>query len=209
MRTPGFAANDGLDAPPRALPAIPGVDLERTVERVAAWGGSPNRYRHVLGAALDAAERSPAVGIVRATAVLAAWRAGVVRMRTEALRVATDVPAALAEAALTLRPGQLAEFLEAQAVSPFLHPGVGPVIARIGGFRGLGGVWLAPPRSPEPVDIDAFTVHSGDELWLLRVDVFGARLAPVDTAPPSAGRPDAVAATADDSYLVTIRLEGA
>lgn len=209
MRVAGFAANDGLEAAPRALPPIAGIDLESTVDRVAAWGGSPNRYRHVLGTALDTAPDGMSAGEVRSTAALAAWRSGVLRMRPEALRVVADLPVPVAEAALTLRPGRLAEFLAAQSASPFGHPDVGPLIARVGGFRGLGGTWFAPPRDAAPVDVDAFTVRSGDELWLVRADVFGARLVPVDAPPTSSGRPTVVASTSADSYLVTIHRDTA
>ena len=201
MIVAGHVANVGLAADETALPTIDGVDLAATVDRVSGWGGDPGLYTRFLAAGLSA---SADATDARRIGVIAGWRAGVLALRSEALSSAAAAQPAAVAAALGIAETQVAEFLAAQAVDRFGMPSSSGVVARIGGFRGFGGPWIAPPASPRFVGDGVIEVDCGAEVWQIVADVFCARLEQVEHASASIEVGTATVETSDDSYLVTI-----
>ena len=136
-----------------------------------------------------------------AAAQVAAWRAGVALYRLSALARCRSLKPNVAGLALGL-PGFKASFLSAKArdalvdallADPWLDPAAGAppvktslqIVARVGAFRGFGGLFLAPPTVTAPEG--QFVVSDGDDHWLRFADRFGASLQRV-TAPPT-GQP--------------------
>ena len=111
-----------------------------------------------------------------------AWRCGLAHYRTDALAILAALPAPLAGRVLELPdPAKLAEALFRMAVDPWhdpRQPAHAPrltQVARIGGFRGFGGVFLAPPT----VTLIDGEFHARDGnaeggIWRLCADAFGA-----------------------------------
>lgn len=205
MIVAGHEANAGIEPRVTTLPAVPGLDLEATVERVGGWGGDEALYCYFLGRALvEAPERDAAAA--RVIAVVAGWRAGVVALRQEALGHLAQLDPETAAAALGMDSGQLAEFTAAQPADPFWAPGQLGVVARIGGFRGVGGPWIAPPTSAHLTADGTVAIACGDDLWVAHADAFGCRLGRVDALPPAAANTAwPVAEVSSMSYLVTLR----
>jgi hypothetical protein len=116
---------------------------------------------------------------------VAAWRCGMAHYREGALRAVADLPDALARAALDLPAGfsaskdRLLETLADRwrrpetAGEPYGPSGLA-IVARAGGFRGFGGIFVAPP--------EVFTLHGtlyafdSESCWSLHADLFGATL---------------------------------
>lgn len=214
---PLHLVNQRLVLSDEPLPTTTAVDLALSASRIHDRHGAAAgaRYRHFLGRAV-AAEPAAGRDDLLTCAALAAWRAGALGFRTDALRrldlalAAATNPAALA-AALGLGEGGLAPFAELQRASRFGWPGLhapGELLAVIGGFRGLFGPWLAPPVAVRPGEGPGTflirtraggTVAGGTaaaEVWLLSVDVFGhtlVRLA-ADEGADGAGDPATAAA---------------
>ena len=211
-RRAGHVVDDGVlvdgSAPPRLAP---GLDADLAERNTGEWGGDVARWRHVLGAALAAqrATSRPEDGH-RDLAALAAWRSGVVGLRADALRWldlalaggGDDRPAPeAAAAALGLDPAHLDAFVSGQRDDPFAWPPgrPGDLIARVGGFRGLGGPWQARPQWTTPLDEPGAHVlwvdpeplgdgpRAGSELWRLDADVFGHRLVLLTPDAPAGG----------------------
>lgn len=235
IRGPGQAVNDGLPQQSVSMPEVSDFDIELSIRNVESWGGDTALYRRFLSLALAADD---AVGVtdgplphtVLGLAALAAWRSGALDLRQDALgRLAEALGSgsiqrpALASA-LGLAPSELDDFASAQTESPFGWPARGGddvVIARIGGFRGLGGPWTAPPLKAEPGEHDGrFVITLTDgERWQLDADIFGStlkRLAPDPADAPTTDPPGrAVASGAwpthlavfDTSYLAWLVLE--
>lgn len=207
---PTAAANAGDTAATASLDdMLPDLVLEETVTRVRDWGGNPRRYRLALSRGLDALGGDADPADVRSLAAVAGWRAGVLDLRDDALARAVGLPAAAAARTLGLAAENLDWFLTAHYEDRFAWPDqkVGDVIARVGGFRGLGGSWIVHPREAAALGDGRFRVICGDESWIIRADVFGASLTPADveqaTAPAvTGGAVDAVVSIA--SYLVDL-----
>ena len=144
---PRHAANDGLVVGELVLQPVAGLDLEATVDRVGEWGGGRALYATLLASSLATLDE-PDAATVRSIAAIAGWRAGVIDLRREALARAEDVPGSTAAAALAIHPAELGWVLEHQATDRYAYPGSGPLIATVGGFRGFGGPWPAPPLDP-------------------------------------------------------------
>ena len=125
-----------------------------------------------------------------AAAQVAAWRAGLAHYRRSALQVARTLPARVAVAALgepEIRPPALPQ-LEAALARLYDDPWLTPaqalngqtgerhmqLVARVGAFRGFGGLFLAPPKVSGPGG--QFLVDDGQGQWLLNADRFGATL---------------------------------
>lgn len=205
----GHAVDVGVAPVDTPLAEVDGVALEPTVARVQRFGGHPGRYRAAVGRGLTAGGR----GQLRALAVVAGWRSGVLGLRAESLDV-LSTPEALdptvAAAVLGLDPDDLGDVVDAQRADPLAWPGAPDLVARVGGFAGLGGWWLAPPLAALPVGPGRLAVITADDLlWWVEVDVFGARLEPDHdatadrtTTDPDAGLRGLVSA---DSYLLEIR----
>ena len=135
-----------------------------------------------------------------AAAQVAAWRAGLAQYRQSALARCRSLKPNVAGLALGL-PGFKASFLSAKGrdalldallADPWLDPAAGApsrtalrIVARVGAFRGFGGLFMAPPMVACPEG--QFVVSDGDEQWLLFADHFGANWQRV-AAPPT-GKP--------------------
>lgn len=237
IRRPGQAVNDGLQLQAAAAPTVHGFDVEQSIRNVESWAGDSTLYRHFLSQALAADDAAggtdgPLPHTVLTLAALAAWRSGTLDLRQDALARFREalgsgsVPRAALASAVGLRPSELDDFASAQAESPFGWPARGDgdvVIARVGGFRGLGGAWTAAPLTGEHGDSEGrFVITLTDgERWQLDADIFGTSLSrlPTDSASgPAAdavGRPDASGAwptrlvVFDTSYLAWLVLEKA
>ncbi|GEL99095.1 hypothetical protein [Cellulomonas terrae] len=152
------------------------VASARTVERSAD--------RALLADLLAAAPASRDADELRATVLVATWRAGAVRFRSAALAAAAGLPAPLAVAALGLPPGTEARpVLDAHAVDRWWWPGQSQatgVLRRVGGFRGFGGPWLAVPRVSSGAPWGCH-VRTDDECWAVLADVHGSAVVRLDS----------------------------
>lgn len=197
IRRAGHVVNDTLGPPGDSpLPVLKGFDTALASDNVISWGGDAELYRRFFATsiALDRSESSteqPLPHTVLTLASLAAWRSGVLDLRQDALGRLSEalesgsVTASVLASALGLQAGELPDFVSYQAESPFgwLARGSGDVvIARVGGFRGLGGPWTAPPARAEATSADGeFLITLSDgELWRLEADIFGTRLSRAD-----------------------------
>lgn len=113
---------------------------------------------------------------------LAAWRAGLAHAREGALSVACTLPPSLAGTALGLpiastrdRDRMIDRLVADRWADPLLPPDAPRqlrVVAEIGGFRGLGGPFVRPPRV---VMADAGLVaFDGESAYTVAADRFGA-----------------------------------
>ncbi|WP_431803025.1 potassium transporter Kef [Microbacterium sp. bgisy203] len=211
-----------------ALPPGTVVDLELARENVARLGGDAARFTARCAAVDAAVGDGPFSGdpeTARALVTLAAWRAGLVAMRDEALRHLEtlrrrgDAERAAAAAALGLEVAQLDVFAERQASDRFFWPGrdaANGFVCAVGGFAGFGGAWTGIPDAwralPDVPDGGAFAIHADDHWWRLDADAWGAYLTrlPDGAEPPRVPRgPGAVrggVVLLPDSYLAWIRV---
>ncbi|GEK20773.1 hypothetical protein [Cellulomonas xylanilytica] len=154
------------------------VASARTVERSADTA--------VVADLLAAAPPTDDVDHLRATVLVATWRAGAVRYRAAALAAAARLPAPLAVAALGLAPGtDPGPVLDAHTADPWWWPGreqAAGVLRRVGGFRGLGGPWLAVPQvSAGATDAGlGCRVRADGECWAVLADVHGGAVVRLD-----------------------------
>ncbi len=106
-----------------------------------------------------------------------AWRSGLAHYRTGALAAADQLPTELVEAALQIpAPQSWAEWRDALNASRWpgsLVEATG-VLAKVGAFRGFGGVFLEPPTLAT-CDGDLIA-RSGGDAWTICADLFGATL---------------------------------
>ena len=108
-----------------------------------------------------------------------AWRAGLAHFRESALAVANALPADLAVLAVG-GAGDVswAQLRERMQGNPWCDPGqseVSPqlrVAAKVGGFRGFGGLFPEPPKVA--ASEGQFLVRSRDQVWAVAADHFGA-----------------------------------
>jgi len=127
----------------------------------AAREGDPRAWRRRLVAAASEPSvallaRTDPTPTLRDLGAIAAWRSGVVRVRSAALEAALRVPEPAALAALDLTaadaPAGLGALLDRQRAEPWWWPtvpatrGEARVRRRLGGFRGTGGPWVRLPR---------------------------------------------------------------
>ena len=207
---PSVTANAGDTAAIASLDeAIADAALEATVSRVRDWGGDPRRYRLALRRGLPALGTDADSADVRSLAAVAGWRAGVLDLREDALARAVGLPAAAVAATLGLAAERLEWFLAAHSADRFAWPDqrVGDVIARVGGFRGLGGSWIVRPTEAAVLGDGRFRVICGDESWIIRADVFGASLSraePGQATVPGVAREGVEAVVSTASYLVDL-----
>jgi len=136
---------------------------------------------------LAAAPPTDDVDHLRATILVATWRAGAVRFRAAALAAAAALPAPLAVAALGLAPGTApGAVLDAHAADPWWWPGreqAPGVLRRVGGFRGFGGPWLAVPRVSSGATEAGLGCHvrADGECWAVLADLHGSAVVRLDT----------------------------
>lgn len=201
---PGLA-NTGRDGG-----LLPPADLDVVTANVAAWGGHVGLFHQVLAAGLGVPGAAPSV---RAVVVVAGWRAGVLGLREEALRLLPTVPRAVAAAALGFSADSIPAFVEAQHHDPYWWPWRAAHRGRVlsaGGFQGLGGTWVSPPEQVGWGAVSGrWVVSADDRWWQLEADVFGASLVPWrdgDAVVAGSGTdPAGVLITCSpDSYLVTL-----
>ena len=196
---PRHLVNESLVLTDEPLPET-SVNLALSATRIQERHGDAAgaRYRHFIGRALAAQPRAGRDDLLT-LAALAAWRAGALAFRTDALRrldlalAGGSTPLSAVAAALGLGEGGVAPFTQLQRTSRFGWPGLhapGELLAVIGGFRGLYGPWLAPPAAalagdrPGTFLIRTGTAGAGAEEWQLTADVFGHTLVrlPADEA---------------------------
>ncbi len=182
-----------LAAAPRA---VAGSLTNALYNLSATPGARPEQWLSLMAAAGDAC---PDVETLLAAGPVAAWRAGLAHLRAGALKTAQTLPPAVARAALGLPDGSepLETVLAGLAADPWWEPSsAGPlpaaarrigVAARVGAFRGFGGLFLRPPIVAAAGE--HFLVSDGEDSWLLVADVWGAtfhRAAGLPTSrPPS------------------------
>jgi hypothetical protein len=221
IRRPGHSVNASVAREPVPLPAVAGLDLELAVANVARWGGDTGLFGTSLGAGLAAGSRVRETAAVQDLAAVAAWRAGVIGLRKDALRAASScLDAGLADAvgATLGMPGtDVAGFVEGQRTDRFFWPawqhlGRAYLLARIGGFAGLGGPWLAHPGDVIAAGEGRWLVEVGEELWAVDADLFGHSVSlaaddPADTGDP--GDPGIRVVSVPTSYLLEVVREAA
>lgn len=222
IRRPGHSVNASVAREQVTLPAVAGLDLDLAVANVARWGGDTGLFGTSLGAGLAAAPDVPEAAAVQDLAAVAAWRAGVIGLRTDALRAASScLDAGLADAvgATLGMPGtDVAAFVEGQRTDRFFWPawqhlGRAYLLARLGGFAGLGGPWLAHPGDVIAAGEGRWLVEVGDELWEVDADLFGHSVSlaaddPADTGDP-VGTPGVRVVSVPTSYLLEVVREAA
>jgi hypothetical protein len=111
---------------------------------------------------------------------VAAWRSGLAHLRVSALAVAELLPPDIAAAAVCGRDGGDWQTIRARlSRDVWFDPGTtnepapGPrVVREIGAFRGLGGLFLLPPRIAAADG--GWLVCSAEQHWYVTVDTFGA-----------------------------------
>jgi hypothetical protein len=212
IRRAGHVVNDALGpAGASQLPVIEGFDTALASDNVVSWGGDRELYRRFFATSIDldrseSSTEQPLPHTVLTLGSLAAWRSGVLDLRQDALGRLSEalesgsVAAPVLASALGLQAGELPDFVRYQAESPFGWPARGSgdvVIARVGGFRGLGGPWTAPPARAEATSADGeflITLTDG-ELWRLEADIFGTRLSRAAGGLEHAGDPEPARAT--------------
>lgn len=215
IRRPGHSVNASVARRPGGLPAVTGLDLELAEANVARWGGDTGLFRTSLAAALSSGPL-PEAAAVQDLAAVAAWRAGVIGLRKDALRAASScLDAGLVDAvgATLGMPGtDVAGFVEGQRTDRFFWPawqqlGRAYLIARIGGFAGLGGPWLAHPGDVIAASEGRWLVEVGEELWAVDADLFGHSVSlagddPADTGDP--GTAGVRVVSVPTSYLLEV-----
>ncbi|GAA4167701.1 hypothetical protein [Gryllotalpicola koreensis] len=226
---PGHSIDAGeTDAATPPVPAVAGLDVGASVQRVVTWGGDRARYLRALGRALAAVPglADDRAGFTDAAAV-AGWRAGTLGLRADALsRIERALssslpgqasgPAPALAAALGLPGGTdatraaraaLAAFAAGQHADRFHWPGWeagGYVLARLGGFIGLGGPWQEPPIDPEPLGPGRWRVTVAGHPWHIECDLFGHVISPETLAAVDETPGRAELAVSAYSYLAIV-----
>ncbi|MFD7075049.1 hypothetical protein ACFV9G_12635 [Nocardioides sp. NPDC059952] len=227
IRRPGHSVNASVQLGAASLRSVPGLDLDLAAANVARWGGDQGLYATFLAAGLAApsadAHRGTSVNdpvLVRDLAAVAAWRAGVIGLRTDALRAVSDLSdAGIADAVgatLGMPSTDVAGFAEGQRTDRFFWPAWqhldrAYLLARIGGFAGLGGPWLAHPGDVIAAGEGRWLVEVGEELWQVDADLFGhsASLASDDPVDSDAGTAGIRVVSVPTSYLLEVVREAA
>ncbi|MGC3999533.1 MAG: hypothetical protein QM767_19660 [Anaeromyxobacter sp.] len=163
------------DAPGRVAAAVTNALLHLG----DAPAARPAQWMSELGALARRCEGPEA--LLRAGQVLA-WRAGLAHYRASALAVWETLPEPLARATLGLPPDAPfeREALRAGLRDPWAVPGAPApeaaprVVATVGGFRGLGGPFLAPPRLVAAGG--SIWASDGEAVHTVHADAFGHTL---------------------------------
>lgn len=206
----------GQDLPADAvLPAVPGLDLEVSLANMARWGGDKQRYVTALSTVVEA---DPSLTAdprqFREFAAVAAWRAGVIGMRTVALHAIQHLAPGHAKSLgslLGLLTDQVGSFASGQREDRFYWPAwrtdYAFLIARVGGFVGFGGPWQSPPRAVELLAPGHWLVTADGSTWNVDVDIFGhaiTRTDPSQSQAPSTEKASAALRTRATSYLLDV-----
>ncbi len=157
----------------------------------ATPGGRPGEWIDRLDRVIAAG--APIDEVWRAGQV-AAWRCGAAGYRPGALAVASTLSPAVLRAALGATPTDLPRLLADPWFDPSADPGsasVGttdtsavPASVRVGGFRGFGGPFVAPPVLS--VEDDIVVADDGAERWFVLADAFGTALVRAGPRPGTA-----------------------
>jgi hypothetical protein len=164
----------------RFVAQAPGVVLPRLCNALHQLATTPGARPSEWCAALVAlAPRVENVETLLSAGQVCAWLCGLAHYRIGALELCRRLPESLALAALGAPAGAgIAEIVTRLERDPWFVPSAPQlgfrVVGRIGGFRGFGGAFLAPPRIVR-VEQELF-VWSGDDAWLLVLDAFGCTL---------------------------------
>jgi hypothetical protein len=171
------AAQVIVEEPARALAA----SANAIASLAATPGARPDAWAASMVRVADGAPRVDAATWLAAGKVLA-WRAGMAHYRAGALETADLLSPALALALVGAAPGDSWPAIRARLQNdPWFVPGAAEaaaarearVVARVGGFRGFGGLFTAPPTVAAGA-VDRFLVGSGGERWVLFADACGA-----------------------------------
>lgn len=210
-RSAGACVNDGLVKSDHPLGTVAGVDFASSVANVRAWGGQAWLYARAVDAGLRAALEPVDRELALAIGAIAGWRSGVLDLAADARRRVQGLydrqQTVVAGSTLGLPPGAVHAFLARQQRTPLGWPlfAVTDPVVRVGGFLGLGGPWLAPPRALARHLDGRLVVRCADGgLWWLEVDVFGSRIIPAPPTPADELRPVTTGVHGQDSYLVTL-----
>jgi hypothetical protein len=187
-------------APGRVAAAITNAVLQLEREpsvNAAGW----------LDALASVAPRCPDVDALLAAGQVLAWRAGMAHWRESALVVWDRLPDGLASAVLGLDPAaspprpELRRGLD----DPFRAPGLPPgdralrLLGTVGGFRGFGGPFLAPPRLAS--DGQRLWALDGADGFTLHADCFGQTVVRTPGAPADLAAPPEALRLAPDGTL--------
>jgi hypothetical protein len=164
----------------RFVAQAPGVVLPRLCNALHQMATTPGaRPSDWCAALLGLAARCESVDVLLDVGQVCAWLCGLAHYRVGALRLCRSLPEPLALAALGAPAGAgIAEVVARLDQDPWFVPSAPQLgfrfVGRIGGFRGFGGAFVAPPRVVR-LDQELF-VWSGDDVWLLVLDAFGCTL---------------------------------
>lgn len=178
--TAGWTAMTALARPLGRAPRRIAAAVSNALRNLGQTPGArPAEWIEGLRACAEIADEPEA--LLKAGQALA-WRCGLAHYRTDALAILAALPAPLAARVLELPdPARVSEALFRMAVDPWCDPRQ-PThaprlsrVARIGGFRGFGGVFLAPPM----VTLIEGELHARDGnaeggVWRICADAFGA-----------------------------------
>lgn len=164
---------------------FPGAITNALYNLAATPGAHPRDWMQAI---VTFSEACADVGELLAAGQVAAWRAGLAHYRLSALERCHTLPPKVAGLALGL-PASEARSLSSKArdtlidtllADPWRDPANSApidkaglqIVARVGAFRGFGGLFLAPPKVSSPGG--QFVVSDGGDHWLLFADRFGA-----------------------------------
>ncbi|MDE9364980.1 hypothetical protein PZ938_05120 [Luteipulveratus sp. YIM 133132] len=162
------------------------TDLTTAAAHLDAVGDVPAWARR-MAAATGAWPGEVSDEDLRRLGVVAAWRAGHVRLRGTAMRISGGLPEPVLDAALGVSDAR--EALQRNKVRPLWWPDGDGWPRRVGGFRGFGGPWRTPPVVLDG-DGAEWQVRTREGDWTVVADAFGAAVVPRGES-PAAGRPAA------------------
>lgn len=142
------------------------------VQLAAAPGARPEAWAEVMG---TIAARAASIEEWLTAGQVAAWRAGLAHYRAGALEAADRLPPALA-LELVGAGGAWADVRARLRADPWHDPARPQsetrVVARVGAFRGFGGLFPVPPSVAGGGE--CFLVESDGDAWILFADACGA-----------------------------------
>lgn len=209
MRVPHQLANKAM--PQAELPALEGIDIESVREAAVAHGADAGLFAAFLAAGADAAGSAGSVSPIDLVGV-AAWRAGALALRDDALarvsRLSSGDKGAVAAALLGIGEDDVATFVDRQRTDRWWWPGRDDArgyVAAVGGFVGMGGAWTEPPRRGVTLAEDGgFAILAGSSWWRLDADVWCSRLVQVSDPPDE--WLDVVTRKGDDGDAASVRV---
>ncbi len=196
------AINEGwktvLPSLPHHLPSAPQVVISAITNALYNLSLEPSaRPGEWMKLLLELAPLCPDVDSLLKAGQVAAWRSGLAHYRQGALDVCRTLDSKVVRAVLgapdttTLPIATLLDHLQA---NPWLNPASTlqlpitnnqlQIVARVGAFRGFGGLFIEPPVVWAADD--HFVVSDGEGTWLLTADIFGAAFHRADLKAPPA-----------------------